>query len=82
MPGAKSNSIGLYRDEKVHIWGGNGIVVCHCHPKYELFSPEISVIPYARPKIEVDRSLKWKETVCKKKAPPHRAVLLAMSSLA
>ena len=42
--GQTSNPIGLYRDEKVHIWGGIGIVVCHCHPKYELFSPEIDVV--------------------------------------
>ena len=48
--GQKSNCIGLYRDEKVHIWGGIGIVVCHCHPKYELFSPEIGVVALCQAK--------------------------------
>ena len=50
MPGQKYNCIGMYRDEKVHIWGGIGIVVCHCHPKYELFSPEISVVALCQAK--------------------------------
>ena len=30
---------------------------CQCHPKYELFSPEIVLLPNARPKIKIDCTL-------------------------
>ena len=28
------------------------LVVCHCHPKYELFSPEIGIVALCQDKID------------------------------
>ncbi len=55
MPGGKKVIPSGYIEIEKFIFGvAMASIVCHCHPKYELFSPEIVLLPNARPKIKID----------------------------